>query len=278
MPPLLFSSTDSFVTGAGLLNAFLSIGSLVLLEAVLSADNAVALAGIVSEIQSIPLRSKILNQGLVLAFLLRALTIVFAMWIIRYDIIRTIGGLYLVWLSFQHFHDEFSPISSEDQRSAPAGSNHWQLMGLIACTDLAFSVDSVSAAVAMCDNTLFVLAGGAMGVIMLRFLAEWMVRLMVKYQDLGNAAYLTVLFVGLRMLAHNFVPSIEPSQGFTLCMMAILFGWGLIRRDVNVDAQSENLQNVNCIPVRPVPPYGASNPGKPMDKIPVLTSKNTARL
>lgn len=290
MPLLPFSSTDAWTAGPGLLQACASVGSLALLEAVLSADNAVALAGIVAGVQPAARRSRILNQGLLCAFLLRALMILAAAWVIRFEPARLLGGLYLVWLAVRHFQEQFQEPLDGPSSSAPAESSDLRLLALIAGTDLAFSIDSVSAAVAVCDNLLLVLIGGAMGVAMLRFLAGWVIVWMERYVDLANAAYLTVLAVGLRMLARSLAPALDPPQGAMLLLMATLFVWGFSRRreaeplptgSLVTGSQPVALTAQTVALTAQTVALGldaAASSGSGVCSTPVLTRANTARL
>lgn len=283
MPLLPFLSTEAWSAGPGLLQGCASVGSLALLEAVLSADNAVALAGIVAGVQPAARRSRILNQGLLCAFLLRGLMILAAAWVIRFEAVRLLGGLYLIWLAVRHFQEQFEEPLDGEQAIPVTGSSDLQLLALIAGTDLAFSIDSVSAAVAVCDNLFLVLIGGALGVAMLRFLAGWVIVWMQHYADLANAAYLTVLAVGLRMLARSLVPALEPPQGAMLLMMAALFVWGFSRR-----REAEPLPAQGLAPTAQTVALTAqtvalgletaASSGSGVCRSPVLTSANTARL
>lgn len=297
MPLLPFSSTDAWAAGPALLQACASVGSLALLEAVLSADNAVALAGIVSGVQPASRRTRILNQGLLCAFALRGLMILAAAWVIRFEAVRVLGGLYLVWLAVRHFQEQFEEPLAGEPAVAATGSSDLRLLALIACTDLAFSIDSVSAAVAVSDNLLLVLIGGALGVAMLRFLAGWVILWMERYVDLANAAYLTVLAVGLRMLARSLVPALDPPQGAMLLMMATLFVWGFSRRrkaePLPAQSQAPGVQTLapaaqtTGLTAQTVALTGqtvalgletAASSGSGVCRSPVFTSANTARL
>lgn len=276
MPLLPFWSTDAWATWPGLLPACASVGSLALLEAVLSADNAVALAGIVAGVQPAERRQRILNQGLLCAFVLRGLMILAAAWVIRFEAVRVLGGLYLIWLAIRHFQEQFEPTPGEDAPATGAPTGTLRLLALIACTDLAFSVDSVSAAVAVCDNLVLVLIGGALGVAMLRFLAGWMIVWMERYEDLSNAAYLTVLAVGLRMLARSLAPALDPPQGAMLLMMGVLFAWGFSRRREPQVLTAQAVAMPAQTAALAAEPTASSGSG--VCSTPVFTRANTARL
>ena len=216
---------------AVLLHGAGTLGALALLEAVLSADNAVAIAALVRDLEPAPLRTKALNWGLVAAFLLRVLLIGLALWVVRYPQVQVLGGLYLIWLAARHFQTQLNG-EADDEALDPhrprlpfAG-----VIGLVALTDLAFSLDSVTAAVAVTDELWLVIAGGAMGVAMLRLLAGLVMGWMERFVNLQNAAYLTVLAVGLRLTARVLVPALAPSEAAVLVMMLVFFAWGFSRQ------------------------------------------------
>jgi YkoY family integral membrane protein len=234
MPPSLFSSIELAAAAAGLAPSLLEAGgtvaSLALLEAVLSADNAVALAGIVQSVASPERRRRLMNQGLVCAFVLRGLMVLAAGWLIHLEAARLLGGAYLVWLALRHFQQEIAAdaggAGDRHDLKEKAGAGDLALLAMIAGTDLAFSLDSVSASVALTDALPLVVLGGGLGVLMLRFLAGWVLRWMERFTHLANAAYLTVLAVGLKLLASCLAPVLVPAPGVLLLGMAILFGWG----------------------------------------------------
>ncbi|WP_411876863.1 TerC family protein [Vulcanococcus limneticus] len=77
---------------AVLLHTAGTLGTLALLEAVLSAGNTVAIAALVRDLEPSHLRTKALNWSLVAAFLLRALLICLAVWVVRYPQVQVLGG------------------------------------------------------------------------------------------------------------------------------------------------------------------------------------------
>jgi YkoY family integral membrane protein len=205
-----------------------TILALALLEAVLSADNAVAIAALVQDLEPAQLRNKALNWGLVAALVLRVLVILLAAWVVRYPQVQLLGGLYLLWLALRHFQEQFrsdAPDSAPNRREL----NLPNLIALIALTDLAFSLDSVTAAIAVTDRVWLVMLGGAMGIAMLRLLAGWVLDWMQKFENLQNAAYLVVMAVGLRLASKVLAPQLSPSEPMLLLAIMIFFAWGFSR-------------------------------------------------
>ena len=194
----------------------------------LSADNAVAIAALVQDLEPAELRNKALNWGLVAALVLRVLVIMLAAWVVRYPQVQLLGGLYLLWLALRHFQEQFRSDAS-DSATNRRELNLPNLIALIALTDLAFSLDSVTAAIAVTDRVWLVMLGGAMGIAMLRLLAGWVLVWMQKFENLQNAAYLVVMAVGLRLASKVLAPQLSPSEPMLLLAIMIFFTWGFSR-------------------------------------------------
>ena len=80
----------------------LTIGLLVLLEGLLSADNALVLAILVLSLPRDQQR-KALRYGILGAFLFRGLATIFAAYMIQLSWMKLIGAVYLLWLPWAHF-------------------------------------------------------------------------------------------------------------------------------------------------------------------------------
>src|ERR1044071_6536676 len=81
---------------------FLTIGLLVLLEGLLSADNAMVLAVLVLGLPKAQQREA-LQYGIVGAFAFRIVAILLAVYLIQMQFVMLIGAAYLLWLPFNHF-------------------------------------------------------------------------------------------------------------------------------------------------------------------------------
>lgn len=204
---------------------------LVVLEAVLSADNAIALAAIAQNLPDPDLQRRALNIGLVGAYILRLVLIVTATWVIQFWQFELIGAFYLLWLVYDYFSS-----NDEDQEASANNSLNfsslWQIVPTIAMTDLAFSLDSVTTAIAVAEDTWLIIAGGTIGVITLRFLAELFIRWLEEYTYLEDAGFITVGFVGLRLLFKVVMPELIIPEWVTIATIGLLFTWGFSKRTV----------------------------------------------
>ncbi|NJK51080.1 DUF475 domain-containing protein [Candidatus Gracilibacteria bacterium] len=200
---------------------------LVALEAVLSADNAIALAAIAKGIEDEKLQRQALNIGLLLAYVFRIVLILTATWVIKFWQFELIGAAYLLWLVYNYF-------TSEEDEQHPHHSlrflSVWQAIPTIAITDVAFSLDSVTTALAVSDEIWLVLVGGTIGVITLRFLAGLFIRWLSEFTHLEDAGFLTVGFVGLRLLIKSIKPEFVPPEWVIIATIAVIFTWGFSER------------------------------------------------
>lgn len=216
---------------------------LIALEAVLSADNAIALAAIAQGLEDQKLQRRALNLGLVVAYLLRIFLIVTATWVIQFWQFELLGAAYLLWLVFNYF------MSPEEKKSHHHGlefTSLWQAIPAIALTDLAFSLDSVTAAVAVADQTWLIIIGGTIGVITLRFLAGLFIRLLAQYTHLEDAGFITVGLVGVRLLSRVINPEWNMPEWLMTAAIIAIFIWGFSEKNPSEASQEgeESLENI----------------------------------
>ncbi|MBW4659528.1 MAG: hypothetical protein KME15_12700 [Drouetiella hepatica Uher 2000/2452] len=203
---------------------------LVALEVVLSADNAIALAAIAQGLEGQQMQSRALNLGLVVAFFLRVGLILTATWVVKFWQFELLGAAYLLWLVFQYFTSSDGDESGQHPHHGPKFASLWQAIPMIAVTDLAFSLDSVTTAIAISKETWLILTGGLIGVITLRFMAGLFIRWLSEFVHLEDAGYTTVALVGLRLLLRVIQPDFVPPEWMMVAAIAVIFTWGFSKR------------------------------------------------
>src|ERR1700722_11102114 len=104
------------------------VALLVLLEGVLSIDNALVLGLLVRRLPG-RLRGRALTYGLVGALLFRLVAVVLASVLLKWTVLKLLGGLYLIYIAFSHLirgngpkkprptGDALPPVSSDSQRA-----------------------------------------------------------------------------------------------------------------------------------------------------------------
>ncbi len=209
---------------------------LVALEAVLSADNAIALAAIAQGLKDDKEQNYALNIGLLLAYVLRVILIFTATIVVQYWQFEVIGGLYLLWLVFRYFSHQDNE-EGDGQKSSLNFSSLWQAIPMIGITDLAFSLDSVTTAIAVADEIWLIIAGGTIGVIALRFLAQLFIRWIEEYTNLEDAGFITVGLVGLRLIMKVVTPELVPPEWLMIAIIVGMFTWGF---SAKIDSDATN--------------------------------------
>lgn len=201
------------------------------LEIVLSADNAIALAAIARKQPDPAAQQRALNLGLVFALLFRVVLILAAQWVLNFRPLMGAGAVYLLWLCLSHFFLQSANNNDapSDESPGPAEAAAKSLAATaftIALTDLAFSLDSVAAAVAVSDRIGLVITGGVVGVVALRLSSGLFIRLLQRYQRLEAAGYLAVGLVGIQLSVRVFRPDLELPEWGLLVLVGLLFLWG----------------------------------------------------
>lgn len=188
---------------------------LMFLEGILAADNACVLAVMVKHLPE-KQRQQALLYGLAGAFVFRAGSLFAISLLIEWWQVQAIGALYLIFLSLHHVYKAYAiKAACESSRTVSKGSGFWMTVLKVEIADIAFAADSILAAVALAvslpktslpaiggmdgGHFLVVFAGGFFGLIMMRFAAQWFVKVLLYKPGLETAAYLLVGWVGVKL-------------------------------------------------------------------------------
>ncbi|KIQ55486.1 TerC family protein [Meiothermus taiwanensis] len=187
-------------------SALIAILVIVALEAVLSVDNAMVLAVMVRPLPE-HLRPKALLYGIIGAYVLRGLALLFATIIIQIWWIQLLGGLYLVYLAVNHlFRHKPSQASESEQAQLQqaAAASFWRVVVMINVVDLAFAVDSVLVVIAFSREFWVIFTGVAIGILLIRLAAGIMVTILERYPRLESVAYAVVGWAGLKLMLEGW--------------------------------------------------------------------------
>lgn len=196
--------------GSDLENAAFIIFNLILIESLLSVDNAAVLATMVMDLPP-EQRSRALRYGIFGAYFFRGLCLFFATHLIQIWWLKPIGGIYLLYLCYDFFQSLRTPGHEDDtlnknekwiyRVSLGWMGQFWATVVAVEAMDLAFSLDNVFAAVAFTDNERLIYLGVFIGILAMRFVAQWFVRLIERYPFLEISAFLVIGILGLKLAA-----------------------------------------------------------------------------
>lgn len=255
------------------------IFNLILIESLLSVDNAAVLATMVMDLPENQ-RDKALKYGIWGAYIFRGLAMIFAAFLLGFWWLKPLGGMYLLWLVADQFKEKlgygergsiifkvfsllgmlllikndgsineialwslrvisglliayfiyaFTKISGDEGDDGEINKSNnaiykffhtkigtfWSTVILVEIMDMAFSIDNVFAAVAFTPNIILVCIGVFIGILAMRFIAQWFVTLMEKYAFLETSAFIVIAILGVKLLL-SIYEHFEPTSDLSL--------------------------------------------------------------
>ncbi|MEI5905888.1 TerC family protein [Bacillus spongiae] len=199
------------------------IGTLVILEGLLSADNALVLAIMVKHLPE-KQRKRALTYGLLGAYFFRFIFIGIGIYMIKFWWIKAFGALYLAWIVFQHFRG-----NGEDGEVRGMNKNSWlvRTFGMFWATvisvemmDIAFSADSILAALAISEEVWILLLGGMLGILMMRTVAKFFLKLIDRVPELETTAFILIGIISAKMFLSLFHIEIEHIYFFLIIVLS----------------------------------------------------------
>ncbi|MDD2375915.1 MAG: hypothetical protein PHD15_01495 [Clostridia bacterium] len=174
--------------------------SLILLEGLLSSDNALVLATMVSNLKTEKERKLAIFAGIGGAYFFRFIVIGFGVYLIHFWWIKVLGALYLIWMSANFFF-----FTNKEKGEAKKGSNSfWITVLQVELMDIAFSIDSISAAFGISEKVWVLFLGAIFGILMMRGVAQIFIKLLVKIPEFETTAYVLIALIGMKMMASVF--------------------------------------------------------------------------
>ncbi len=210
------------ILGNDIQAALLIILNLIILECLLSIDNAAVLATMVLDLPE-KQRSKALKYGIIGAYIFRGICLIFAASLIKFMWLKAVGGIFLIWLCADYFITKETPETEDDLLNKKENSFYkwihkhfgkfWSTVALIEVMDLAFSMDNVFVAVAFSDNIYLIWTGVFIGILAMRFVAQGFVKLLEKFPELTAIAFIVIGILGVKLVA-SFGCDFYPKYGF----------------------------------------------------------------
>ena len=175
--------------------------NIMILEIVLSIDNAAVLAAMVKELPK-DQQKKALTYGIAGAYLFRGLALLFASVLIKLVWLKVAGGLYLMYLAYNALSTNVEQGGESKMTiKIPFLSALWSTIVAIEMMDLVFSIDNVFAAVAFTPNLWLICGGVFIGILAMRFATTKFVKVLEKNPILERVAYWVIGALGLKLVS-----------------------------------------------------------------------------
>jgi YkoY family integral membrane protein len=175
--------------------------NIMILEIVLSIDNAAVLAAMVKELPK-DQQKKALTYGIAGAYVFRGLALLFASVLIKLVWLKVAGGLYLMYLAYNALSTNVEQGGESKMTiKIPFLSALWSTIVAIEMMDLVFSIDNVFAAVAFTPNLWLICGGVFVGILAMRFATTKFVKVLEKNPILERVAYWVIGALGLKLVS-----------------------------------------------------------------------------
>lgn len=199
--------------------------TLAALEGLLSADNALVMAVMVRPLPA-ALQQKALTYVMWGAMGLRLLGVLLASFIIKYWFLRAFGAAYLAYLVVAHFLKK----GGGDGETKELTGSFWNVVISLNLVNLAFSVDSILAGVALLKPEMrdtatgfwIVVAGGLMGLVLVRFASTFFLRLLDRFPALDDVAYILIGWIAVKLAVETVE---QVSEVYHLSWHAAMPSW-----------------------------------------------------
>ena len=192
--------------------------SLVLIECLLSVDNAIVLAAQTQKLPDKVQQEKSLFYGLWGAYVFRFIMIGLGAYLINFWEVKVFGALYLMYLSLNHFW----------KMRHPESVHHREKKGRFQILPLFWSV------VVSIELMDMVLIGGLIGILCMRGIAEVVMRLMEILPELEVTAYILIALIAVKLFLT--IPMID------IEIPAALFG-GIVLASLAVTVVVHKIRN-----------------------------------
>src|SRR4051812_18334181 len=214
------------ILGDDIQAGLLIILNLIVIESLLSVDNAAVLATMVMDLPK-DQRNKALKYGIIGAYVFRGICLFLAAWLVKVWWLKPLGGFYLLYLAFNYFKSKSAEKGEEEtvnkdeswiyKSTVGLMGSFWATVALVEVMDLAFSIDNVFAAVAFTDHVFLIYTGVFIGILAMRFVAQAFVKLMEKFTFLETIAFIVIGLLGIKLSSSLYI-HFYPETGFSKIM------------------------------------------------------------
>ncbi|XXS36515.1 MAG: DUF475 domain-containing protein [Candidatus Karelsulcia muelleri] len=197
------------------LHSICKIFNLVLIEAILSIDNAAILTTMVSNLNKED-RKKALKYGIIGASIFRIISLFIASVIMKMWLLKIIGGSYLIYLGINHFLSKKRPLMVLKKTKV------WKTIIYIEIIDILFSIDNILGVLSYSNNTLLIVLGIFISIFLIRISTVKILRYQKIYSSLEESAFIIIILLGIKLII-SIYEILYPDDYFTFFLQSKIF-------------------------------------------------------
>ena len=181
---------------------FVALANIIMIDLVLAGDNAIIIGLAASRVPK-EMRSRVIFWGIAAAVVLRIFFAAITVQLLAIIGLTLAGGILLLWVCWKMYRQIMAGEEHAHASAAAPGQelSFWSAVGLITVADVSMSLDNVLAvAGAAKGNTLVLVIGLAVAIVLMAVASHYIANLLVKYPWITWIGLLIILWVALGMI------------------------------------------------------------------------------
>jgi YjbE family integral membrane protein len=181
---------------------FVALVNIIMIDLVLAGDNAIIVGLAASRVPK-EMRSRVIFWGIAAAVVLRIFFAAITVQLLAIIGLTLAGGILLLWVCWKMYRQIMAGEEHAHASAAAPGQelSFWSAVGLITVADVSMSLDNVLAvAGAAKGNTLVLVIGLAVAIVLMAVASHFIANLLVKYPWITWIGLLIILWVALGMI------------------------------------------------------------------------------
>jgi YjbE family integral membrane protein len=181
---------------------FVALINITMIDLVLAGDNAIIVGLAASRVPK-EIRSRVIFWGIAAAVVLRIIFAAITVQLLAIIGLTLAGGILLLWVCWKMYRQIMAGEEHAHASAAAPGQelSFWSAVGLITVADVSMSLDNVLAvAGAAKGNTLVLVIGLAVAIVLMAVASHFIANLLVKYPWITWIGLLIILWVALGMI------------------------------------------------------------------------------
>ena len=181
---------------------FVALINITMIDLVLAGDNAIIVGLAASRVPK-EIRSRVIFWGIAAAVVLRIFFAAITVQLLAIIGLTLAGGILLLWVCWKMYRQIMAGEEHAHASATAPGEelSFWSAVGLITVADVSMSLDNVLAvAGAAKGNTLVLVIGLAVAIVLMAVASHFIANLLVKYPWITWIGLLIILWVALGMI------------------------------------------------------------------------------
>ncbi len=188
-----YKSIDYFINNP--IHTIFIIVNLILMEIILSIDNAMILSSMIINLEEKE-QKRAIKYGIIGACFFRCICLLFITYLVKIKLLKLLGGLYLIFTGLSHIKNK-NKKTIKNKKVIP----FWKVIVRMEIIDLVFSIDNIFASISLSNNLLLItIIGVFLGILFMRISTIFFVKFINKFKKFKNYIFLIIILLGVKLI------------------------------------------------------------------------------